>query len=49
MYCNVCNKIENLKKKYQILKKEHQVIQLFTVSVVINMKNYLKRRNQLRY
>ena len=49
MYCNVFNKIENLKKKYQILKKEHQVIQLFTVSVVINMKNYLKRRNQLRY
>ena len=47
MYCNVCNKIENLKKNNQILKKEHQVIELFTVSVVINMKKIFKEEESI--
>ena len=47
MYCNVCNKIENLKKNNQILKKEHQVIELFTVSVVINVKKIFKEEESI--
>ena len=49
MYCNVAINIENLKKlKCHIFKKKHQVFLLFTVSVVMNMKKYLKK-NQLKY
>ena len=41
--------VENLKKlKYDILKKK-TVFSLFTVTVVNNMKKYLKRKNQLNY
>ena len=40
---------ENLKKlKYNTFLETHQVFLLFTV-VVINMKKYLKKRNQLKY
>ena len=39
--------IKNLKQlKYYIFKK---VFLLFTVSVVMNMKNYLKKKNQLKF
>ena len=43
--------IENLEKiKYYIFLKKHEVFLLFiTVSVIMNMKNYLKKKNQLKY
>ena len=47
--------IENLEKlKYHIFFKKqslycYQVFMLFTVSVVMNMKKYLKKKNQLKY
>ena len=41
---------ENLKKlKYHIFLKKHKVFLLFTVSVVMNMKEYVKKNNQLKY
>ena len=41
--------IENLKKlKYHIFLKKHKVFLLFTVTVVMKMKKYLKK-NQLKY
>ena len=46
MYCNVCNKYRKLKKKkmkYDIFLKKHQVFLLLTVSVIMNMKKYLKK------
>ena len=45
MYCNVCNKYRKLKKimKYHIFLKKHQVFLLLTVSVIMNMKKYLKK------
>ena len=46
MYCNIWNKYRKLKKKTKILKK---VFLLFTVIVVMNMKTYLKKKNQLKY
>ena len=40
--------IENLKKlKYDILKKKKSVFLLFTVSVVINIKKHLEKKNHL--
>ena len=39
IYCNVCNKYRKSKKKFL----------LFTVSVVMNMKKYLDKKNQLKY
>ena len=41
--------IENLKKLKCIFFKKHKVFLLFTVSVVMNMKKYLKKKNQLKY
>ena len=42
--------IDNLKKlKYHIYFKGHKVFLLFTVSVVMNTKKYLKNKNQLKY
>ena len=42
--------IENLKKskKYMFLKKPW-VFLLFTVSVAMNIKKYLKKKNQLKH
>ena len=40
--------ISNLKKLKYILFKKHQVFPLFTVSVIMNMKKYLKKKNQLK-
>ena len=44
--------IENLTKLKKILyifKKKKEIVLLFTVSVVMNMKKYLKKKNQLKY
>ena len=42
--------VEKFKElKYHIFLKEHEVFPLFTVSVVMNMKKYLKNNNQLKY
>ena len=49
MYCNVCNKYRKFKTtkiSYTFLKK---VFLLFTISVVMNMKKYLKKNNLLKY
>ena len=50
MYFNVCNKYKLFKKSKTsyILKKILSRL-LFTVSVVMNMKTYLKKKNQLKY
>ena len=43
-------KMENLKKlKYHISFLKYEVFLLFTVSVIMNMKKYLKKKNQLKY
>ena len=40
---------ENLKKlRYYIFKRIYYVFLLFTVSVVMNMKKCLKKKNQLK-
>ena len=52
MYCDVCNKYRKFKKilKYRIfLRKQHLVFLLLTVSVVMNMKKYLKYLNIKNY
>ena len=42
--------IANLKKlKYHMFLKKHEVFLLFTVSVVMHMKKYLKKKNQFEY
>ena len=42
--------IENVKKlEYCIFLKKRQVFLLFIVNVVMNMKKYLKKKNQLKY
>ena len=42
--------IENLKTlRYHIFFKKHQIFLLFTVSAVMNIKKYLKMKNQLKY
>ena len=49
MYCNVSNKYRKSKKtKISYLFKKHKVFLLFTVTVVMKMKKYLKK-NQLKY
>ena len=41
--------IENLKKlKYHIFLEKHEVFIFFTPSVIMNMKKYLKKSNQLK-
>ena len=52
MYFNVSNKYRAFKKTkiLYIFKNALSLsILLFTVSVVINMKKYLKKNNQLKY
>ena len=42
--------IEHLKTlKYHIYLKKHDVFTLFAVSVVMNIKKYLNKKNQLKY
>ena len=42
--------IENLQTlKYHIFLEKHKLFLLFTVSVVMNIKKYLKKKNQLKY
>ena len=42
--------IENLKTlKYDIFLKRGQIFLLLTVGVVMNIKKYLKKKNQLEY
>ena len=45
-YCNVCNKSRNFRnsKISYIFKK--QVFTLFSVSVIMNIKKYLEKKNQ---
>ena len=50
MYCDVCNKYRN--KLKQIFFKKYEVFLLFIVTVVMDMKKYLKKKNkknQLQY
>ena len=49
MYCNVSNKYRKFKKtKISYILKKQEVFLLFTVSVVMNMKKYLKKK-KLKY
>ena len=50
MHCNFCNNYRKFKKtkiSYIFLKKIKSL--LFTVSAAINMKKYVKEKNQLKY
>ena len=58
IYCNVCNKYKKFKnpKMSYIFKKTLSLSivysecgLLFTVSVVMNVKKYLKKKNQMKY
>ena len=50
MYCNVCKKYRKSKKpKVSYIFKKHSVFLLFTVRGVMNIKKYLKKKNQLKY
>ena len=49
-YCNLCNKYgKSTKVKIYNFKKTFKVILFFTVSMVMNIKRYLKKKIQLRY
>ena len=42
--------VENLKTlKYHILLKKHHIFLLFTVILIMNIKIYLKKKNELKY
>ena len=42
--------IENLKTlKYHIFSIKHEFFVLFVINVVVKMKKYLKKKNQLRH
>ena len=52
MYCNVCNKYRKSKKhiKYKNIKYLKKTLSLpFAYSVIMIMKKYLKKKNQLQY
>ena len=51
MYCSVCNKYRKSKKReFRIFSiKKHQIFLLFAVAVVMNMKKFLKKKNQVKY
>ena len=51
MYCSVCNKYRKSKKQeFRIFSiKKPQIFLLFTVTVVMNMKKCLKKKNQIKY
>ena len=50
MYYDVCNKYKKSTiTKISYIFKKHEVFLLFTVSVVMKMKKYLKKKNALRY
>ena len=48
IYCNVCKKYRK-SKTAEILYIFVYFFLLFTESVVMNMKKYLKKKNQLKY
>ena len=48
IYFYVCNKYRKSKKTKIYLKKK-QVFLLFTVNVVMNIRKYLKTKNELKY
>ena len=50
IYFNVCNKYRKSKDpKISHIFFKKRVFLLFTVSAVMNMKKYLKKKNQLKY
>ena len=50
IYCVICGKYRKFEKpKISYLLKKHLFFLLFAVSARMNMKNYLKKKNQLRY
>ena len=51
MYYNVCNKYRKFKTPKITFKKnpKKQIFLLITVNVVMNIKKYLKKKNQLKY
>ena len=49
MYGNVCNKCRKSKiTKISYIFEKHQFFLLFAVSMVMNEKKYLKKKNQLK-
>ena len=50
MYCNVCNKYKKCKKtKISFIFKKTVSFSIAYIRVVMNMKKYLKKQNQLQY
>ena len=50
MYCNVCNKYKKLKRiKISYIFQKTLSLSIIYSSVVMNMKKYLKKKNQLKY
>ena len=50
MYCNVCNKYKKLKRtKISYIFQKTLRLSIIYSSVVMNMKKYLKKKNQLKY
>ena len=50
IYCDVCNKYsKSTNSKISYIFKKDQAFLLFTVSKVMNIKKYLKKKNQLKY
>ena len=50
LYCVICGKYRKLEKpQISYLLEKSYFFLLFAVSARMNMKNYLKKKNQLRY
>ena len=50
LYCVICSKYRKFEKLwYHTSLKKHQFFLLFAVSASMKMKNYLKKKNQLKY
>ena len=50
IYCDICSEYRKFEKpKISYISEKALVFLLFVVSVKMNMKIYLKKKNQLRY
>ena len=50
LYCVICSKYRKFEKpKISYLFKKYQIFLLSAVSTRMKMKNYLKKKNQLKY